>query len=87
MHRGNVSTSQESMSYYVRNRNSLLKDLDKVSRHVRKVLESEMDASQVNQIVTESRKEYDRIIPMIPDIQGRRIHFISIWLAAHGCWP
>ncbi|GAG03832.1 unnamed protein product, partial [marine sediment metagenome] len=87
MHRGNVSTGQERMSYYVRNRTSLLKDFDKVSKHVRIVLEHEMDASQVNQIVTESRKEYDRIIPLIPDIGGKKnpFHFNlvgSAWLLA-----
>ncbi|MHA2223409.1 MAG: L-2-amino-thiazoline-4-carboxylic acid hydrolase [Candidatus Thorarchaeota archaeon] len=82
-----MSKGQESLSYYMRHRTSLLKDFDKVSRHVSEVLESEMSASQVNQIVTLSRKEYDRMIPLIPDIGGKKnpFHFElvgSAWLLA-----
>ncbi len=70
-----------------KNKVSLLRDFDKVSKHVHKALENKMDSSQISQIIEESRDEYERIIHELPYIGGKKNPFQfnligSAWMLA-----
>ncbi|MHA3963262.1 MAG: L-2-amino-thiazoline-4-carboxylic acid hydrolase [Candidatus Thorarchaeota archaeon SMTZ1-45] len=65
----------------------LLREFDKVSKHFQKALEPETSSMQIIQIVQESRAEYIRLIPDLPNIGGSKNPFYynligSAWLLA-----
>jgi hypothetical protein len=58
---------------YTNQRTRLLKDFDKITRKLgRRVLESHYSGELVDTVLKESRREYEALIPLIPDIGGKK---------------
>ena len=58
---------------YTNQRTRLLRDFDKITRKLgRRVLESHYSGELVDTVLKESRREYEALIPMIPNIGGKK---------------
>jgi len=73
---------------YVPQKSRFLKDFDRMAARVRRVLVSRYGEEQAKALLTESRREYEALIPQIPFI-GERSHMLifllptSRWLAVY----
>lgn len=65
---------------YTSEKNRLLKDFDKMVKHVRGVLESRYGEDFTSIVIPEIRQEYETLIPQIPYI-GNKKPFTQ-WLLA-----
>jgi len=65
-------TENASSDYYTAQAHRLLKDFDKVAKHYRNVLKSHLGDEASDQIICESRQEFQRLIPEIPYIGGKK---------------
>ncbi|MBC8509126.1 MAG: L-2-amino-thiazoline-4-carboxylic acid hydrolase [Anaerolineales bacterium] len=61
---------------YISRKQQLLKDFDKSIARIKSVLTSRYGNEQANSLISESRFEYETIIPQIPFI-GHRSHFLA----------
>ncbi|MCK4451872.1 MAG: L-2-amino-thiazoline-4-carboxylic acid hydrolase [Anaerolineae bacterium] len=62
-------------NYYTAQTNKLLKDFDKVAKHYRNVLKSHLGDEAPDEIIRETRQEFQRLIPEIPYIGGKKNGF------------
>jgi len=73
---------------YARQKSGFLKDFDRMAARVRRVLISRYGEEQAKALVSESRREYEALIPQIPYI-GEKSHMLifllptSRWLAVY----
>ena len=65
-------TENASSDYYTAQAHKLLKDFDKVAKHYRNVLKSHLGDEAPDEIIRETRQEFQRLIPEIPYIGGRK---------------
>jgi len=65
-------TENASNDYYTAQAYKLLKDFDKVAKRYRKVLTSHLGDEAPDAIIRETRLEFQRLIPEIPYIGGRK---------------
>ncbi len=58
---------------YSNQRTRLLRNFDKITRESgKRVLESHYNSEFADTVLKESRREYESLIPVIPDIGGRK---------------
>lgn len=65
-------TENTPHDYYTTQAAKLLKDFDKMAKHYRKVLTSHLGDETLGEIVRETRQEFQRLIPEIPYIGGKK---------------
>ena len=68
------------MSYYVSKKSKLLKDFDKTAILMRDYLVQRYDDKLAEQLYNQTRKEYEKIIPEIPYIEGTRARALNSFL-------
>lgn len=59
-------------NYYAAHEAQLLKDLDKQLPHFKRVLNTEFPPDEVTRIIQQTREEFRRLLPRLPDIGGRQ---------------
>jgi len=69
-------------NYYTAQTNKLLRDFDKMAKRCRKVLASHLGGEAPDEIIREARKEFQRLIPEIPYIGGKKNGFTTVMI---GC--
>ena len=62
-------------NYYTAQAHKLLKDFDKMAKRYRKVLASHLRGEAPDEIIREARQEFQRLIPEIPYIGGKKNGF------------
>ncbi len=62
--------STTNQDYYVNNRDKMIKDFNKFSKHMIVVLKKQFNSAEVSKIVDSSRDAYDKLLPEIPYIGG-----------------
>ena len=87
MEEGEKMKQNNSENYYLNRKAKLMKDFDKVLKIVRKVLGQNLDQLNIDQILKESRREYDSFLPQLPYIGGKKnsgtFNLIgSVWMLA-----
>ncbi len=75
-------------SYYIDRKPRLLKEYDFFAHYVRPVLARNFSPELMDTIVAETRQEYERLIPQLPFIGGKRpftrfVIYTGLWLAIY----
>jgi hypothetical protein len=75
------------IAYYVKRRDSLLKDFDKVVKHFREAMEADTDSAKIDELAGAIRTEYEGLIPTLPFVGGKKNPFEfnligSAWMLA-----
>lgn len=65
-------TTPIAENYYTAHEAQLLKDLDKQLPHFKHVLNTEFAPDEVTRIIQQTREEFRRLLPRLPDIGGRQ---------------
>jgi hypothetical protein len=68
-------TRQMTPDYYIAQAQRLLRNLDKSAKRFRKVMASRFPDREIDQMMRETRNEFQRLIPEIPYIGGRENSF------------
>jgi hypothetical protein len=58
--------------YYVAQAGKLLRQFDRAARHYRPVLAARLAGEAADEIIRETRQEFERLLPAVPYIGGRR---------------
>jgi hypothetical protein len=79
--------AEQVHGYYAKRRRRLLRAFDRFARWVAPRLAEQLDAGQVEAVLAAARAEFDRLIPELPYIGGRRNVFTPVmvvngWLLA-----
>lgn len=78
---------EEGEEYYIKIKPKLMKNFDKASKYMKKVLEKRFDESKTEEVIMKSRGEYEALIPQLPYIGGKdNIHDFNLvgsaWMLA-----
>lgn len=65
-------TTSTTENYYTAHSTRLIKDLEKKLPYFKRVLNTEFPPAEVARIIHETRDEYRRLLPRLPDIGGRQ---------------
>jgi hypothetical protein len=82
----NREAHDQAKDNYISRKQQLLKDFDKSTARIKSVLTSSYGNEQANSLISESRSEYESIIPQIPFI-GHRSHFLAFLLPISRALP
>ncbi|HEX8992051.1 MAG TPA: L-2-amino-thiazoline-4-carboxylic acid hydrolase [Anaerolineales bacterium] len=75
-------------NYYLAHRGQLLRQFDGYGKHVRPVLLRYLGEPNLETIMAETRREYQNLLPQLPDIGGKQpftqfLVFTALWLAVY----
>jgi len=62
---------RDGKKYYISIKPKLLKNFDKASKYMKRVLEQSFEEQKTEEIIVKAREEYENLIPQIPYIGGK----------------
>ena len=68
----------ENKGYYIKKKRKLMKDFNKYTFSIRKLLVGEYDKAKIDKILKQMNEEFENLIPKIPYIGGTKNYYTRV---------